>query len=244
MKSLFERFSYKTLKSDYFDWLKEKKDEENEKKEEDLGPKEKEKTDDINKKNESKEENEKLKKEIKALNEKIACQENRELNWKNLRKTILKDVEESLAEPLFADSNLSKLVAQFSLTLQDNEYHTDDKGFVILNNDVIFKGMKLTSEDEKENEIMKTNFAVFTKAIKEHTLVTKSADGQRRLSIGHRTASPKRARNPSNEDNGNEAKKIHETPKKSGIPPPKKNKTSSKKNRENTQSLTTHHQTK
>ena len=65
-----------------------------------------------------------------------------------------------------------------------------------------------------------------------------------RLSIGHRTASPKRARNPSNEDNGNEAKKVHETPKKSGIPPPKKNKTSSKKNRENTQSLTTHHQTK
>ena len=244
MKSLFERFCYKTLKSDYFDWLKEKKDEENEKKEEDLGPKEKEKTDDINKKNESKEENEKLKKEIKALNEKIACQENRELNWKNLRKTILKDVEESLAEPLFADSNLSKLVAQFSLTLQDNEYHTDDKGFVILNNDVIFKGMKLTSEDEKENEIMKTNFAVFTKAVKEHTLVTKSADGQRRLSIGHRTASPKRARNPSNEDNGNEAKKIHKTPQKSGIPPPRKNKTSSKKNRENTQSLTTHHQTK
>ena len=92
---------------------------------------------------------------------------------------------------------------------------------------------------------MKANFAVFTKAVKEHTLVKKSADGQRRLSIGHRTASPKRARNPSNENNGNEAKKIHETPKNSGIPHPQKNKSPSlKKIREKTQSLTTHHQTK
>ena len=252
MKGLEEKFQYKTLKAKYFDSLKVEKeteqagDEEEEIAEDDSSDRqlEEESLDKHDQEVLSKE-NEQLKKEVQSLNEQVARHEKREITLNSLRKTILKNLEESLAEPLFAESNMSMLVSQFSLSLKDDEYSLNDKGLITLNDTIIFKGMKLESKDEKEQEIIRSNFAAFKKAVVQHTLVKVSSNGERRLSIGHRTASPKRARNPSNENDGNEAKKTQETPKKSGIPPPKKNKTSSRKqSRENTQSLTTHHQTK
>ena len=235
MKVLKEKYLYKTLKEAYLDSLKEKNEKQMGTEEEQQNASEENKEQDLKK------ENEKLKEKLKVLDEKVASHEKREVNMNSLRKTILKNLEESLAEPLFADSNMSKLVAQFSLSLKDEEFSTDEQGLVILN-DLIFKGMKLASDDVKENETIRSNFAAFKKAVKQNTSVKISKNGDRRLSIGQRTQSPKRVRSPSDEDNGSNAKKAFETPKSTGIPMTKSS--SSKASWGKPQSLTTHHQTK
>ena len=243
MKTLEEKYQYKTLKAKYLDSLKEKKEdnetevddvkedapEDNEVEvEEEEGATEKEEQD-LDK------ENQKLRKELQTLNEKIAIQEKREITLNSLRKIILKNLEESLAEPLFAESNMSALVSQFSLSLKDDEFSTNDQGLIILNNDLIFKGIKLSSDDEKENEIIRSNFAAFTKAVTQHTSVKISNTGVRRLSIN------KRPRNPSDDNSGMEAKKSNSSPKPTGIPSGQK---FSRRNSQKTHSITTHHQTK
>ena len=253
MKGLYEKYQYKTLKAKYFDSLNAEKEnnqtgEEEEEvaeqnssdrqpEEESSEPEEEssEKEEESSGQEELSRENERLKKELLSLNERVVSQEKREITLNSLRKTILKNLEESLAEPLFAESNMSMLVTQFSLSLKDEEYSINDKGLIILNDNLIFKGMNLDSEDEKEQEIIRSNFAAFKKAVTQHTLVKVSTNGERRLSIN------KRPRNPSDDDNGSESKKQNATQKASNIPAFTK---TSRRNSQKTTSLTTHHQTK
>ena len=141
MKRLETDDGFKTLKAQHLENLKEKDappSDDTEKKE-DESPEVK---DDTNTENINLiEEINTLKAKVKAQNNKI---EKSEGKIKSVRKMVIRNLQESLQDPLFERQNMSFLVMQLGLTITEEEYDANATGKVSLMKEKILKDSQYT----------------------------------------------------------------------------------------------------
>ena len=190
MKRLETEDGFKTLKAQHLEKLKEKDappsdDTEKKETESPSDDTEKKETESPEEKDNENTENINLKKEINSLKAQVKSQNNKleksEGKMKSVRKMVIKNLQESLQDPLFERQNMSFLVMQLGLTITEEEYDANATGKVSLMKEKILKELDL-SKDEN-GEAMK-NFNEFIKELENQMHVKFSTNGERRLSIG------------------------------------------------------------
>ena len=155
-----------------------------------------------------------LQAEMKARKDKI---DQNDEKMKDLRKNIMKHLQQSLSDPLFETSSMSLLVTQLSLTLTDDEFEIGECGVARLKSETVFKELSLNYENNEEAEVARVNFIAFGKAVESRLHIKMSSSVNRRLSIGSRTSSPKR-KSSDDSKSGNENKKLASN--RLPVPPP------------------------
>ena len=112
---------------------------------------------------------------------------------------------------------MSLLVTQLSSTLTDDEYEIGECGLARLNSEAVFTGLTLNYDTPEEAEVAKVNFVAFGKAVESRLHLKMIPSGDRRLSIGGRTSSPKRK--SSDDGNGKPGKEYKKPMSKLPAPP-------------------------